>query len=48
MTSQKTAAAQPQQPKTDLSTHYRPLALKAVLAAALMLKKSAPLKKKTA
>jgi hypothetical protein len=31
--------------KTDLSAHYRPLGLKAVLAAALMLKKPTLAKK---
>lgn len=36
MTSKKTGAEQAAKP--DLSAHYRPLGLKAVLAAALMLK----------
>ncbi|MGO4354085.1 hypothetical protein AB4Z25_19430 [Rhizobium sp. RAF36] len=44
MTSKKTGAAE-QPAKQDLSTHYCPLGLKAVLAAALMLKKPALIKK---
>ncbi len=42
-----TAAAIKAQPKPDLSAQYRPLGLKAVMAAAMMLKAS-QLKKKTA
>ncbi len=44
MTSKKTGSAE-QPAKHDLSAHYRPLGLKAVLAAALMLKKPALIKK---
>lgn len=47
MTSKKTGAAE-QPAKQDLSTHYRPLGLKAVLAAALMLNKKPALIKKPA
>ncbi|WP_167332665.1 hypothetical protein [Rhizobium freirei] len=47
MTQKKEAAAQPQA-KIDPSKHYRPLGLKAVLAAHLMLKSKPPLKKKHA
>ena len=43
MTPKKTNVEQPV--KTDLSAHYRPLGLKAVLAAALMLKKPTLAKK---
>jgi hypothetical protein len=43
VTPKKTNVEQPA--KTDLSAHYRPLGLKAVLAAALMLKKPALAKK---
>lgn len=43
MTSTK-AGAQQQPGKSDLHTHYRPLGLKAVVAAALMLKRK-PVKK---
>lgn len=46
MTQKKDEAAQPQA-KIDPSSHYRPLGLKAVLAAHLMLK-TKPLKKKIA
>lgn len=46
MTPTKTSAQQPQ--ATDLSANYRPLGLKAVLAAALMLKSKPALVKKTA
>ena len=44
VTSKKTGSVE-QTAKHDLSTHYRPLGLKAVLAAALMLKKPALIKK---
>ena len=47
MTQKKDEAAQPQA-KIDPSKLYRPLALKAVLAAHLMLKPNKPLKKKIA
>lgn len=47
MTSKKTGAAE-QPAKYDLGAHYRPLGLKAVLAAALMLKKKPALVKKPA
>ena len=47
MTSKKTGASE-QPAKHDLSSHYRPLGLKAVLAAALMLKKKPALIKKPA
>jgi hypothetical protein len=46
VTPTKTSAEQPA--KTDLSAHYRPLGLKAVLAAALMLKSKPALTKKVA
>jgi hypothetical protein len=46
VTPKKTSAEQPQ--TTDLSANYRPLGLKAVLAAALMLKSKPGLVKKTA
>ncbi len=45
MTSNKTGSAE-QTHKPDLTTHYRPLGLKAVLAAALMLKSKPPLVKR--
>lgn len=51
MTSQNDAPAKAQAakaPKTDLAALYRPLGLKAVLAASMMLKKKAPLLKKHA
>lgn len=51
MTSQNDATAKAQAakaPKTDLTALYRPLGLKAVLAASMMLKKKAPLIKKHA
>ena len=44
MTAKKTGSTE-QPAKHDLSTHYRPLGLKAVLAAALMVKKPALIKK---
>ncbi|MBB3608912.1 MAG: hypothetical protein QM636_18245 [Rhizobium sp.] len=47
MTTKKNEAAQPQA-KIDPSMLYRPLGLKAVLAAHLMLKAKPPLKKKIA
>jgi hypothetical protein len=47
VTSKKTDQAE-QAAKPDLSTHYRPLGLKAVLAAALMLKSKPALVKKIA
>ncbi|WP_198928660.1 hypothetical protein [Rhizobium sp. AC44/96] len=46
MTPKKTSVEQPA--KTDLSANYRPLGLKAVLAAALMLKSKPTLVKKIA
>ena len=46
MTPKKTSVEQPA--KSDLSANYRPLGLKAVLAAALMLKSKPPLIKKPA
>ncbi|TCU11054.1 hypothetical protein [Rhizobium sullae] len=45
MSSNKTDQAE-QAAKPDLSTHYRPVGLKAVLAAALMLKSKPPIVKK--
>lgn len=47
MTSIKTGPAE-QTHKPDLTANYRPLGLRAVLAAALMLKSKPPLVKKTA
>jgi len=44
VTAKKTGSTE-QPAKHDLSTHYRPLGLKAVLAAALMVKKPALIKK---
>ncbi|WP_200950955.1 hypothetical protein [Rhizobium sp. Root1220] len=46
MTPKKTSVEQPA--KTDLSANYRPVGLKAVLAAALMLKSKPTLTKKLA
>ncbi|MBN9028199.1 hypothetical protein P7F60_12965 [Rhizobium sp. YJ-22] len=51
MTAQNDAPAKAQPakaPKTDLTALYRPLGLKAVLAASMMQKKKAPLVKKHA
>jgi hypothetical protein len=44
----KNANPAEQQPKPDLTANYRPLGLKAVLAAALMLKSKPTLVKKIA